>query len=421
MKKLTFLLFVCISFIVSAQKSVDTSQVKIPGRVNAAASLTRPYVILISSDGFRYDYLKKYNATNLLDLAENGVWARKGMYPSYPSITFPNHYAIVTGLYPAHHGIVDNVFYDPARNEKYALGTASILDGSWYGGEPLWSLAEKQGMIAASLFWVGSESDAGGMRPSYYYRYHEKFTDDDKVRIIKDWLTLPEDVRPHFITLYFPEVDHMGHKYGPDAPQTEESVHYVDTAIRKLVDGLKPLNLPINFIFVSDHGMIAIDKKDQIPMPAIDPEKYVVINSGTFARITARDKADIMPLYNALKAGDHKDYKIYLAQDFPEKLHYSTREDTTRRIGDIILVPKGAKALVDVGKRTSYGKHGFDSHKVQEMKATFIAWGPAFDAPMKIRSFENINIYPMIAKILGLNVTQPIDGKLEVLDKVLRK
>ncbi len=420
-KKLAFLFFICFSSLVSAQKSADTAQVKIPGRVNSATTLTQPYVILISSDGFRYDYLKKYNTQYLLDFAENGVWAKKGMYPTYPSITFPNHYSIATGLYPAHHGIVDNKFYDPKRNEMYALGSKSILDGSWYGGEPFWSLAEKQGMMAASLFWVGSESDAGGMRPSYYYKYHEKFTDDDKVRIIKGWLTLPEEVRPHFITLYFPEVDHMGHKYGPDAPQTEESVHYVDTAINKLVKALQPLNLPINYIFVSDHGMIGVEKKDLVPMPAIDPEKYVVVNSGTFARITAKNKADILPLYQSLKNSKPKDYRIYLAQNFPRKLHYSTREDTTRRIGDIILVPKGAKSLIDVGKKTSYGKHGFDPCKVPEMKATFIAWGPAFDSPKKIKPFTNIHIYPMIADILGLNVTQPIDGKLDVLKKILKK
>ncbi|MDA4746447.1 alkaline phosphatase family protein, partial [Enterobacter hormaechei] len=78
----------------------------------------------------------------------------------------------------------------------------------------------------------------------------------------------PEEKRPHFITLYFPEVDHEGHHYGPDAKQTEDAVHYVDGAVQKLVDGLKPLNLPINFVFVSDHGMIKVDPKDYITVPS---------------------------------------------------------------------------------------------------------------------------------------------------------
>lgn len=420
MKKLNCLLFLLISIFIFSQKQVDTAQVISNHRQNAPQTLQKPYVILISSDGFRYDYLQKYKATHLLQLAEKGVWAKNGMYPSYPSITFPNHYSIVTGLYPSHHGIVDNTFYDPERNELYKIGTPTVSDGSWYKGIPLWTLAENQGMKAASLFWVGSESDAGGVRPSYYYPYHEKFTDDDKVRIIKNWLTLPEDQRPHFITLYFPEVDHAGHKFGPDALQTEQAVQYIDTAIEKLANRLQSLNLPINFIFVSDHGMIKIDPKDYIPLPEIDRTKFIVINSNTIARITAKNPADILPLYQQLKKEPHKGYKIYLAQNFPKRLHYSTREDTTRRIGDIILVPKGASALVDPGRKTSIGKHGFDPHKVPEMKATFFAWGPAFKEPEIISSFPNIDIYPMIAKILSLKISDKIDGDPKVLSKILK-
>lgn len=420
MKNLFSLLFLSLFYLgFSQKKPVDTAQIVIADRINSPQAETAPFVILISSDGFRYDYLEKYHAEHLLKFAEDGVWAKNGMYPSYPSITFPNHYSIVTGLYPAHHGIVDNIFYDPQRNELYKIGTQTITDGTWYKGLPLWGLAESQNMMSASLFWVGSESDAGGFRPSYYYRYHDKFSDDDKVRIIKNWLTLPVDKRPHFITLYFPEVDHAGHKYGPDAPQTEQAVKYIDTAIQKLADGLKPLNLPINFIFVSDHGMIGEDEKDYITLPEIDRTKYIVINSGTFARITAKNLDEVQPLYDRLRKEDHKNYKIYLAKDFPKKLHFSPKEDSSRRIGDIILVPKGTKVLVDAGKKTSIGKHGFNPYKVPEMKATFFAWGPAFKKEKRISSFQNTNIYPLVAKILGLKITQPIDGDIKVLEGTL--
>lgn len=421
MRSIVFLFLTLFTIQALAQKQVDTTQKIIPGRFNSEEAKKQPYVILISADGFRYDYAEKYHANYLLSLAHNGIWAKDGMYPSYPSITFPNHYSIATGLYPAHHGIVDNVFYDPARKEKYIIGTPSILDGSWYGGEPLWSLAEKQGMLAASLFWVGSESDAGGMRPTYYYAYHEKFSGADKAQIIKNWLSLPEDRRPHFITLYFPEVDHKGHSFGPDARQTEYAVQYIDSSIQKLTEALTPLNLPINYIFLSDHGMIAVEQKDYIPMPPIDKDKFVVVNSGTFARITALDPKDIDPLYKALCNGNHDNYKIYLAKDFPRKLHYSTREDHTRRIGDIILVPNGSKILVDVGRKTSIGKHGFDPHEIPEMKATYIAWGPAFKTSKEIRPFSNVNVYPLIAHILNLNITQPIDGKFKKLKKTLKR
>ncbi len=421
MRKFLNLLFILIFVFNFSQKIVDTAQVVVPDHKNSAETLKKSYVILISSDGFRYDYFKKYNAQNLLNIAQNGVWAENGMYPSYPSITFPNHYSIVTGLYPSHHGIVDNIFYDPARKEMYKIGSETVKDGSWYGGLPLWGLAENQGMVAASLFWVGSESNAGGTRPSYYYPYHEKFSGDDKARIIKNWLELPEDKRPHFITLYFPEVDHAGHQFGPDAKETQDAVHYVDNAIKNLVETLKPLNLPINFIFVSDHGMIKVDAGNYLSVPEIDCDKFVVVNSNTFVRITAKDQNDILPLYHELKKKRTRDYKVILQKRFPRKLHYSGREDDKRRIGDILLVPDAPKAFVDKGKKTSIGKHGYNPYKTPEMKASFIAWGPAFKEPQVIKPFGNINIYPMIAEILGLKITQPIDGKQEVLEGILKK
>lgn len=424
MKKFFFFLSLLLAITINAQKKapIDTSQVLEPYRVNAPATYQKPYVIYISVDGFRYDYLKKYNTTHLQKFADEGVWAKKGMYPSYPSITFPNHYTLATGMYPARHGIVDNVFYDPKRDDLYALGSGSVIDGSWYKGLPIWGLAEQQGVVSACLFWVGSESDAGGTRPSYWYRYHEKFTDDDRVRIIRNWLEMDESVRPHLITLYFPEVDHAGHKFGPDAPETEASVHYIDNAIQKLVDAVEPLNLPINFVFVSDHGMIGVNKSDYIPFPDVDRNKYTVVNSRTIARITAKNKADILPLYTQLIAAKPKDYKVYLAEDFPKKRHYSTREDTTRRIGDIILVPDGSKLLVSADRpNPPIGNHGFDAHVVPEMKATFIAWGPAFKTKKHICPFDNIHVYPLIAQLLDLKISHEIDGNAKKLKKILKK
>ncbi|HMZ45302.1 MAG TPA: ectonucleotide pyrophosphatase/phosphodiesterase [Chitinophagaceae bacterium] len=416
---LLFVLFTA-NFLYAQNKVVDTNQVVTPNRVNTEQTLQKPYVILISADGFRYDYFKKYKAKNLLNIAAKGVWAKKGMHPSYPSITFPNHYSIITGLYPSHHGIVDNIFYDSIRKETYKIGSKTVIDGTWYNGLPLWALAEKQGMLSASLFWVGSESNAANTRPTYWYHYHEKFKDDAKVNIIKNWLTLPDSIRPHFITLYFPEVDYYGHKFGPDAKETEASVHYIDVAIKKLVDSLQPLNLPINFIFVSDHGMIAVEEKDYIPLPEIDSKKFTVINSYTLVRVTAKDKLDVLPLYQKLLNEKTDDYNVYLANNFPEKLNYSSREDTIGRIGDILLVPVGSKLLVNKNKKPTYGKHGFNSYEIPEMKASFIAWGENFKKGKKIKTFQNIHIYPLVASILDLEILQPIDGSLKVLQKTIR-
>lgn len=208
MKKSFAFILIFLSIIIFAQKGiVDTAQVVIQNRFNNAEAMQKPYVIMISTDGFRSDYTKKYNAENLLKYSNAGVQA-KAMIPSYPSITFPNHWTLITGLYPSHHGLIDNFFYDYKRKQPYAMSNRkNAEDGSWYGGVPLWSLAEKQNMVSASLQWVGSASDAGGIRPTYYYPYHEKFSPSEKVNKVINWLKLPEEIRPHFISLYFPEVD----------------------------------------------------------------------------------------------------------------------------------------------------------------------------------------------------------------------
>lgn len=421
MKKHFFLILI-LSFHFFFSQS-DTAQIVIPQRENSQLSETKPYVILISADGFRYDYAKKYNAKNLLKLSENGV-AAEAMMPSFPSITFPNHYSIITGLYPAHHGIVDNFFYDYNRKEFYAMNNKDrVRDGSWYGGTPLWSLAEKQGMLSASMFWVGSESDAGGKRPTYYYNYHDKFSPEEKVDKVINWLKLPEDKRPHFITLYFPEVDHNGHEFGPDSPETEASVHLIDSAVGSLVQKVKDLGLKnVNFIFVSDHGMIKVAKEEPIAIPEIlmDKTRFDYYNSQTLLRVVVKNPAEVKSVFRELRKNKTDNYKVYLDKRFPRRYHFGAKDDRYNRIGQILLVPKAPQIFLEKGKSTSVGKHGYDPKTTPEMRATFYAFGPAFKEHLEINKFSNVNIYPLIAKILGLKITEPIDGKIEALEKTLK-
>lgn len=421
MKKHFFLLLL-LSFNLFFSQS-DTAQIVVPHRENSQLAETKPYVILISADGFRYDYAKKYNAENLLRLSSAGV-AAEAMMPSYPSITFPNHYSIVTGLYPSHHGLIDNFFYDYKRKEMYAMNNKNtVRDGSWYGGEPLWSLAEKQNTLAASMFWVGSESDADGTRPTYYYNYHEKFSPEEKVDKVISWLKLPMDKRPHFITLYFPEVDHAGHQFGPDTPQTEEAVQLIDRAVGDLVQKVKDLGLKnVNFIFLSDHGMIKVADGKPLPIPQIlkDKTRFDYYNSQTLLRVVVKNPMEIKAVYRELKRNKTDDYKVYLTKNFPNRLHFSTKDDRYNRIGQILLVPKAPKIFLEDGKMSSVGKHGYDPLKVTEMRATFYAFGPAFKEHYQINKFSNVNVYPLIAEILGLKITQPIDGKLRVLAPILK-
>jgi len=410
--------------IFAQNRHVDTAQVVVSDRYNSVEAQKKPYVIMISTDGFRYDYAKKYNATNLFNLSKNGVQA-KAMIPSYPSITFPNHWTLITGLYPSHHGLIDNFFYDYKRNEAYAMSNRqNAEDGSWYGGIPLWSLAEKQNMISASLQWVGSASNAGGIRPTYYYPYHEKFTPSEKVSKVINWLKLPEDKRPHFISLYFPEVDGAGHHFGPEAGETEVAVQLIDNAIGELVEKVKDLGLKnVNFVFVSDHGMIKVDGGNPLEIPEIllDKNRFDFYNSQTLLRVYVKNPDEVKKIYKQLKASKTDDYKVYLDKKLPKYLHFAAKDDKYSRIGQILLIPKAPKIFLEKGKKTSVGKHGYNPKIVPEMKATFLAWGPEFKNNLVIDEFENINVYPLVAEILGLKITEPVDGKLKILKETLKK
>jgi len=421
---LQFLLLILSLNIFAQNSHVDTAQVVVSERYNSVEARNKPYVIMISTDGFRYDYAKKYNAKNLLKLSKDGVQA-KAMIPSYPSITFPNHWTLITGLYPSHHGLVDNFFYDYKRNEAYAMSNRkNAEDGSWYGGIPLWSLAEKQNMISASLQWVGSASNAGGIRPTYYYPYHEKFTPSEKVSKVINWLKLPEDKRPHFISLYFPEVDRAGHHFGPEAGETEVAVQLIDNAIGELVQKVKDLGLKnVNFIFVSDHGMIKVDGGNPLEIPEIllDKNRFDFYNSQTLLRVYVKNTDEVKKVYKELKASKTDDYEVYLDKKLPKYLHFATKDDKYNRIGQILLIPKAPKIFLEKGKKTSVGKHGYNPKIVPEMKATFLAWGPEFKNNLVIDEFENINVYPLVAEILGLKITVPVDGKLKILKETLKK
>ncbi|MEG0926442.1 alkaline phosphatase family protein [Chryseobacterium sp.] len=425
MKRGIHFLLLFISLTAFAQQvNIDTAQVVVPERQNSMETQSKPYVIMISTDGFRYDYAKKYNAENLLKFSNSGVRA-EAMIPSYPSITFPNHWSLITGLYPSHHGLIDNFFYDYKRKEAYAMSNKkNAEDGSWYGGTPLWGLAEKQGMVSASLMWVGSASDAGGMRPSYYYPYHEKFTPSEKIEKVVNWLKLPEDKRPHFISLYFPEVDGSGHHYGPDAKETETAVHLIDGAIGNLVQKVNDLGLKnVNFIFVSDHGMIKVDGGTPLEIPSLlfDKNRFDFYNSQTLLRVYVKNQDEVKSVYKELKKNKTDDYEVYLDKKLPKYLHFATRDDQYNRIGQILLIPKAPKIFLEKGKKTSVGKHGYNPRLVPEMKATFYAWGPEFKNNLVIDEFTNINVYPLVAEILELKIDQPIDGKIKVLKETLKE
>jgi alkaline phosphatase D len=384
---------------------------------NAPAQQDKPYVLLISLDGFRYDYAERDHAANLIELGKSGVRA-KALIPSFPTTTFPNHYTIVTGLYPAHHGIVDNSFWDPARQEGFRSSSPSATtEGNWWGGTPLWVLAEQQGMRAASFFWPGSDAEIQHTRPTYYYKYNGRIPNEERVAQVIAWLKLPKPERPHFITLYFSDVDHEGHQFGPDAPQTHQAIHDIDALLGKLFEGIRALDLRLDVFVVSDHGMAAVTGDVDMSKLANLDGVEVTPNSTDF-KFYSNDRARIDRLYAELKGKDPR-IAIYRPSEIPEHLHYSGNP----RIGDLVafaIAPVVLHLTPRPGQTLPKGMHGYDVARFPEMRGIFFAAGPDLKAGLTIDEFQNIHIYPLVAHILGLTEPANIDGKLSVLAPILR-
>ncbi|HEY4063992.1 MAG TPA: ectonucleotide pyrophosphatase/phosphodiesterase [Puia sp.] len=410
---LCLLAFCIVSFVSAAQK-VDSTQNVVDGRRNSVDEQKKPYLILICGDGFRYDYARKYGATNILRLSADGVRAER-MIPSYPSVTHPNHFALVSGLYPAHSGIVGNSFYDPARKEKFKLNV-----GSWFSEEPIWVTAEKQQMLTASFFWIDASTPMKGVLPTYYYKMNENkdVFIEGRTRALKNWLSLPADRRPHFMAFYFPDTDHAGHNFGPDAPETEKAVHFIDSAVGQINAVAQASGLPVNFIFVSDHGMTKVDRQHPIAIPSIlSDSQFVVNNQVALLNVYAKDPSAIRPAYESMKAGaDTGGHAVYLSGEMPPELHYGTKDDRYGRVGDIVVIAKWPRTF---NPKVGPGTHGFNPFTVIDMGASFFAWGPAFKQHLQIPPFKNVEVYDVMTQILGIK-PQPNDGTGELAKEILR-
>lgn len=394
--------------------------VRVDNGANSAAAEKAHYLVLVSLDGFRWDYAKRDGARHLLAIGKEGAWAPEGMLPSYPSVTYPNHISIVTGLYPEHHGIVANTFYDPERKALYSP-KETVADGSWYSGVPLWSLAEGQGMRTACLFWPGSEAEIAGHRPTWYQRYAEaEFTEAAELARIHEaeaLLKLSAAERPHFIAIYLGEVDDAGHRYGPDAPQTRAAALRVDAMVGRLKAALDKTGLPVDLVVVSDHGMAKIDPPWITLADYADLSKFETADQLLYGKT----EADRARLYDELKH-QSAEFKVYRRKNVPASLHYNASE----REGDPVIVATGPYDIRahkppagQADEPPSKGGHGFDPRLVPQMKAIFFAEGPDIVPGKTVQPFENVNLYPWMAHILGLTPAKN-DGDLNILAGTLR-
>jgi len=288
------------------------------------------------------------------------------------------------------------------------------------GGTPLWVLAEQEEMLTASFYWVGAEAAIQNVRPTYYYNFNDSIPLARRLNEVKKWLQLPEERRPHLISFYFPEVDHESHLHGPDAKETGKAVQLIDTSIGQLAAMTDSLHLPVNFIFVSDHGMASVDIEHPIPIPPtlLDSSLCRLVSGSTLLHVYVKNPRRILPLYHQLQMGAN-DIDVYLPQDIPASWHYGKLDDWHNRIGDIVVVTRFPRIFKIGNKKATPGKHGFDP-AIKEMHATFLAWGPQIRKSNTIPPFENVNVFPFVAGILGLTYSFPIDGSPNALNYLLR-
>jgi predicted AlkP superfamily pyrophosphatase or phosphodiesterase len=378
---------------------------------------------LVSFDGFRYDYAERYNLPNFKRMMREGASA-ESMTPSFPSKTFPNHYTLVTGLYPGNHGLVDNDFYDPIQKKQYAIKNRIMVeDTSFYGGTPLWQLAQEQGLKSASFFWVGSETKIRGQYPNYYRFYDAQLKDADRVAQTLAWLELPEAERPNFISLYFSLVDTEGHASGYQSEKLKQTVQKADSLLGMLLDGIKKIDLPINTIVVSDHGMLEMKREDRVfvyvsKLIDVNNKSVVFANAGSQAHFYTKN---VDSLYAVLK-NQEKNFRVYKQHEFPQRWHYQHK-----RSGDILIVAEPGSYILTAARNfgswlgTGYfGEHGYDPYVVNDVGAIFYAIGPNIKKGVRLKPFENIHVYPFIAKILALK-TPLIDGDVRVLENAYKR
>ena len=396
----------------------QTNQIRTPdgtGGTNHPQIVNRDYVVLVSFDGFRHDYLERTETPGFDRLADLGVTA-DALTPVFPTLTFPNHYSIATGMYPAHHGIVGNRFYDPGRDDDFNYRDSDdTQDGSWWGGEPIWLTAERQGMTAAALFFPGTEAPIGGLRPSRWRRYDGGIPNETRVEEVLQWLRLPPDERPHLITLYISIVDSAGHRLGPSSPALDRSIRQADDLLGTLLSEIErlPWGDRVYLVVVSDHGMAPVDADRQVVVPdvvnlrgvratALGPGMSLHVENA--ARATA-----IRDTFNATV--DPGDARAYLREEAPEHLHVTD----SPRFGDVILVAgEGANVAFRYNDSSPAGMHGWDP-TLPSMGGIFLARGPTIAPGGRLPAFESIHIYPFLAEALELDPNPGIDGDPSVL------
>ena len=386
-----------------------------------------PVTILVSIDGFRPDYLDRGVTPNLSALAAGGVSA--SMRPSFPSVTFPNHWTLVTGKVPDHHGIVGNRMEDAARPGE-AFTMASDDPFWWNAAEPIWVTAEKAGVRTATMFWPGANvgwggtpipdshgAIAGATRPEDWQQFNQAVTGGARVDAVIDWMRRPMATRPRFVTLYFDTVDSAGHANGPQAAETTRAVADVDVQIGRLVQGLRELNQAANLVIVADHGMAATDSARTVAIDRVaNPADYRLLESGPYA--TLFPVAGHEAALEAALLKPHAHMACWRKGAVPARFRYGTNP----RIPPYVCLAETGWLIVKTAVTGAFhgGAHGYDN-RAPDMAALFIANGPAFVGGKRLASFDNVDVNPLLRDLIGLPAGQGLDGDDVPFRQVLKR
>jgi predicted AlkP superfamily pyrophosphatase or phosphodiesterase len=391
---------------------------------SAALPPERAILILVSLDGFRWDYLERFKPPTLTRLAAEGARA-EGLIPQFPSKTFPNHYTIVTGLTLAHHGIISNNMTAPDIPGKFGMSNRDVLaDPRWWGGEPIWNTAEKQGRKAAPMFWPGSETAIGGRQATYWSPFDNDMPHAERVTRILGWLRLPPDQQPSFLTLYFADLDEAGHSRGPDSGEVRDAVARVDASIAQLIDGVGKAGLAdrVNYVLVSDHGMAALSPDRMIVLDDyIDVSTAEVVDWAPVLALSPTD-GNVDRLYAALK-DKHPALEVYRSSELPAVYGLAGHPRLPAVIGIaeegwFITSKREEQRWGEPDHHAPGGTHGYDA-RLKSMQGLFIANGPRIRSGMTVKPFENIHVYDFMCAVLGLQPAKN-DGDPAVTRDMLR-
>lgn len=375
----------------------------------------RHTTLIISLDGFRWDYPQMYHTPFFDRLGQEGVQAV--MQPSFPSKTFPNHYTLATGLVPDHHGLIDNKFYDKKSGLIYSIGDSKTKsDPRFYGGEPIWITAQRQGVKAGVVYWPGSDVAIKGTYPTYYKNYEKKplLTFSERIAEIERLVKLPENERPALIMAYFEEPDHSGHHYGPTSPETRKAVETMDVLLGQLYNDLRALpdGKDINFIVTSDHGMTTTKPERIIHLSDYLKKEWTVRIMPSLPTLIYPAKGCTDKILNALKNVPH--LRVWKKTEVPAYLHYGSNAN----IADIVALPDPGWVISDYNTVIP-GNHGYDP-QVSDMHVMFRAAGPDFKQGYTMpHPFRNVNVYSLLAHLLGVTPA-PNDGNLSDVQELLK-